>query len=47
MKEEYPGSEYTDTNSKLRDLEEKQRIQKDRLKILEKNLIDLKQITHQ
>lgn len=39
----YSNQGFSDINSKTRDLEEKQRIQKDRLKLLEKNLIELKE----
>jgi len=39
---EYQDSGVLDINLKIRDLEEKQRIQKDRLKLLETNLIELK-----
>ncbi len=39
---EYQDSGVLDINFKIRDLEEKQRIQKDRLKLLETNLIELK-----
>jgi hypothetical protein len=46
MEEEgYQDQGFLDINSKTRDLEEKQRIQKDRLRLLEKNLIDLKEKT--
>jgi hypothetical protein len=42
MTEAYQDSGFNETISKIRDLEEKQRMQKDRITILEKNLVELK-----
>lgn len=44
--EGYQEQGFSNVNSKTRDLEEKQRIQKDRLRLLEKNLIDIKEKVH-
>lgn len=44
MKEEgYVDSRWNEINSKIRDLEEKQRILKDRLLLIGKNLIEIKE----
>jgi len=47
-KEEYQEDPYfTELNTKIRDLEEKQRILKDRTMLLGENLIELKEATHE
>lgn len=43
MVDGYAQDNFSDVNFKTRDLEEKQRIQKDRIRILEKNLLELKE----
>ena len=44
--EEYENSYFTETITKVRDLEEKQRIIKDRILLIGQNLIELKEETH-
>ena len=43
----YAGQSFGETNSKLKDLEEKQRILKDRLLLIGQNLIETKEETSQ
>jgi len=43
----YPGQEFMAVNIRIRDLEEKQRILKDRLLLIGENLIDIREKTHQ
>ena len=43
----YPGQEFMAVNTRIRDLEEKQRILKDRLLLIGENLIDIREKTHQ
>jgi len=43
----YPGQEFMAVNTRVRDLEEKQRILKDRLLLIGENLIDIREKTHQ
>ena len=45
--QEYSGQAYNDSNLKIRDIEEKQRILKDRLLLIGQNLIDIKEKTTQ
>jgi hypothetical protein len=44
---DYTGQFFGDVNAKLRDLEEKQKIQKDRLLLIGQNLVELKEKTSQ
>jgi len=43
----YPGQSFGETNAKIKDLEEKQRILKDRLLLIGQNLIEIKEETNQ
>ena len=45
--QEYSGQAYNDSNLKIRDVEERQRILKDRLLLIGQNLIDIKEKTTQ
>lgn len=45
--QEYSEQTYNDSNLKIRDIEEKQRILKDRLLLIGQNLIDIKEKTTQ
>jgi hypothetical protein len=47
QEEGYENQEFIDSNMKLRDLEEKQRILKDRLLLIGQNLIDSKEKSEQ
>jgi hypothetical protein len=47
QEEGYANQEYIDSNMKLRDLEEKQRILKDRLLLIGQNLIESKERSEQ
>ena len=40
---QYPGQDFGDTNIKLRDIEERYRILKDRILLIGQNLIDMKE----
>lgn len=44
---DYTGQLFNDLNSKIRDIEDKQRISKDRLLLIGQNLIDLKEKTNE
>ncbi len=44
---DYTGQLFNDLNSKIRDIEDKQRINKDRLLLIGQNLIDLKEKTNE
>ena len=44
---DYIGQEFTGVNTKIRDLEEKQRILKDRLLLIGQNLIEMKEKNHE
>jgi len=43
----YVGQEFGSVNTKIRDLEEKQRILKDRLLLIGENLVEIKEKNHQ
>jgi hypothetical protein len=45
--EDYSGQIMGDFNSKIRDMEEKQRIMKDRLLLIGQNLVEIKEISNQ
>jgi predicted nucleic acid-binding Zn-ribbon protein len=44
---DYTGQLFNDVNSKVRDLEEKQRVLRDRLLLIGQNLIDIKEKSNQ
>lgn len=46
VEEDYESQYFTETNTKIRDLEEKQRIIKDRILLIGQNLIETKEETH-
>jgi hypothetical protein len=45
--EEYGGQFFGDTNTKVRDIEEKQRILKDRLLLIGQNLVEMREKTNE
>jgi predicted nucleic acid-binding Zn-ribbon protein len=45
--QDYAGQLFTDVNSKVRDLEEKQRVLRDRLLLIGQNLVEIKERTNQ
>lgn len=45
--QEYENSYFTETSTKVRDIEEKQRVLRDRILLIGQNLIELKEEVHQ